>query len=90
MEKLGERFVELLDTEEIDRDEAHGQVVSLVRTREIDDVAGEHLQFVMVSCPSTGRHYALCVEPTHTNAWAALASTFPNRVNREYAPVLET
>jgi hypothetical protein len=86
MERLGsDRFAELLDLREIDRD---GDA-ALYRTTEPDPVAAEYIQFVGVTCPSTGRRYMLCVPPGISRARAAVAWTFGQTAD-EYRPLVET
>ena len=88
-----DRFAAMLDLEEVHR-ESWGphpewqQEAVLLRTREIDPVAGEHLQFVRVTCPSTGRVYHLCVPPNVGTAREAVAWTFGKRAE-EYLPIVE-
>ena len=94
MEILGsDRFAAMLDLEEVHR-EAWGphpewqQEAVLLRTREIDPVAGEHIQFVRVTCPSTGRVYHLCVPPNVKTAREAVAWTFGKEAG-DYLPLVE-
>jgi hypothetical protein len=94
MEILGsDRFAALLDLEEVHR-EAWGphpelqQEAVLLRTRRIDPVSGEHLQFVRVTCPSTGRVYHLCVPPDVETAREAVAWTFGKEAG-DYLPLVE-
>jgi len=89
-EKLGtERFASLFDLELIDSDlDLQGNRQFLYRSREIDRVAGEYIQFAKVICPTTHREYFLCVPPHLNNVWDAVAWTFAkDRV--EYKPKSE-
>ncbi|MBA1335896.1 MAG: hypothetical protein HPY66_1714 [Firmicutes bacterium] len=93
MEKLGTgRFTQLLDVIEVDRDYVgigvNKKEAALYRSREIDPIAGEHLQFVNVICHSTEREYMLCVPPDIKDVWTAVGWTF-NKTKSEYAPVVE-
>ncbi len=93
MERLGsDRFAEMLELVEIHREEyGHPemrQTAILLRTKEPDPVAGEHIQFVRVVCPSTGRVYHLCVPPTITTALEGVGWTF-GKTRDEYAPAIE-
>ncbi len=93
MERLGsDRFAEMLDLVEIHREEyGHPemrQTVILLRTKDPDPVAGEHIQFVRVVCPSTGRVYHLCVPPTIEDALSGVAWTF-SKARDDYAPAIE-
>lgn len=92
-ERLGnERFAALLDLAEVDRDQVgrgeYRQEYILWRTREPDQTAGEHIQFVECTCHSTGRRYMLCVRPDIRDVYTAIASTFPD-AREPYAPVVE-
>ncbi|MFN3951271.1 MAG: DUF6745 domain-containing protein [Thermaurantimonas sp.] len=91
MEILGSnRFAELLDLEIRDQSiDRFGNFIELYRTRTEDTLAGEHLQFVKVTCPSTGRNYMLCVPPHLTTAREAVAWTFGKRPE-DYNPTDET
>lgn len=97
VEHIGsDRFVKVLDLEEIDRKQMdNGQIVKLLRTRESDTMARSKIQFVQVECTSTGRQYHICVplfdddrvpiEDAHT----AVAWTF--EMDKEtYRPTVET
>jgi hypothetical protein len=76
-ERLGpDRVIALLDVEPVHTDAWNGQTYTLYRTREPDELAGDYLQFVRVTCPSTGRVYHLSVPPTVTTAREAVAWTF--------------
>ncbi len=91
MEILGSnRFAELLDLEILDQSiDRYGNFIELYRTRTEDTLAGEHLQFVKVTCPSTGRNYMLCVPPHLTSSHEAIAWTFGKRPE-DYNPNVET
>lgn len=91
MEILGSsRYAELLDLEIRDQSiDRFGNFIELYRTRTADALAGEHLQFVKVTCPSTGRNYMLCVPPHILSAVEAVAWTFGKHPD-EYNPVEET
>ena len=87
MERLGhDRFVHLLDLVEVQTDP--DGVGTLLRTRELDPVAGAPLQFVRVTDPSTGRVYHLSVPPTMETAREAVAWTFGHQA-ATYAPAIE-
>ena len=92
-ERLGnERFAAMLDLEAVDRDAigapGYEQEYILWRTRELDPVAGEHIQFVQVRCHSTGREYMLCVPPDIRDVYRALAWTF-GKAPHQYRPLVE-
>ena len=93
MERLGhDRFASLLDLE-VRHEERYGppghvQIATLLRTKEWDAVAEEYLQFVRVTCPSTGRIYHLAVPPDIRTAKAAVAWTF-DREAETYSPAVE-
>ncbi|MFN4299172.1 MAG: DUF6745 domain-containing protein [Thermaurantimonas sp.] len=91
MELLGtSRYAELLDLEIKDQSiDRYGNLIELYRTRTIDELARDHLQFVKVTCPSTGRNYMLCVPPTIATAREAVAWTFGKRPD-DYNPLEET
>lgn len=91
MEILGSnRYAELLDLEIRDQSiDRFGNFLELYRTRSEDTLAGEHLQFVKVTCPSTGRNYMLCVPPHITSAREAVAWTFGKHTD-DYNPTEET
>ncbi|MGB0175823.1 MAG: DUF6745 domain-containing protein [Owenweeksia sp.] len=90
-EKLGtERFASLFQLCLLDEDlDLKGNKQSLYRTAHIDDITGEYIQFARVSCPTSGRHYFLCVPPDITNVWEAVAWTFGKKPE-EYQPAEET
>jgi hypothetical protein len=89
MERLGhDRFAALLDLVPVHEESWGGQTYTLLRTREPDAVARDCLQFVRVTCPSTGRVYHLCVPPTIRTAREAVAWTF-GRAGDTYAPAVE-
>ena len=92
MEKLGERFYSLLDVFEVAR-ETMGQgefarEAVLYRSNEPDPVAGEYIQYVQVTCHSTGRQFTLCVPPNIETPGAAVAWTF-GKTESDYAPIVE-
>ncbi len=92
MEKLGQRFYSLLDVFEVAR-ETMGQgefarEAVLYRSNEPDPVAGEYIQYVQVTCHSTGRQFTLCVPPNIETACAAVAWTF-GKTESDYAPIVE-
>lgn len=91
MELLGSsRFAELLDLDIKDQCiDRFGNLIELYRTRTIDQLAREHLQFVKVICPSTGRNYMLCVPPSIATAREAVAWTFGKHPD-DYHPLEET
>lgn len=82
-------FAKLQDLEVIDTGELNGQKVELLRSKETDDLAREHICFVKVTCTSTGREYNLGVPETFNDALEALAWTF-NMSADEYKPDIET
>lgn len=90
-EKLGsERFATLFNLKTIDEDlDLQGNRQYLLRTEHVDDLAGEHIQFARVTCPTTHRQYFLCVPPYLDNIWAAVAWTF-GKLPEEYHPDSET
>ncbi|NMP23792.1 DUF6745 domain-containing protein, partial [Sulfobacillus harzensis] len=89
MERLGhDRFASLLDLEPIHEEAWNGQTYTLLRSRERDTVAGDYLQFVRVTCPSTGRVYHLCVPPSVRTAREAVAWSFAMEAD-EYDPTRE-
>ncbi len=89
-EKLGsERFSQLFDLEKIDEDlDLQGNMQFLYRSKELDNIAKEHLHFAEVTCPSTGRKYFLSVPPQIRNVWEAVAWTF-GKTKEEYKPETE-
>ena len=92
MEKLDSDFIKLLDVIEVDRGivgigDSRKEAV-LWRTREIDSIANEYLQFVGVTCHSTGREYALCIPSDIKDVWSAVAWTF-GKSKDEYRPLVE-
>ena len=89
MEILGPRFAELLGAEEVAREEFLGQEYVLLRTVEIDPDVGDRIQWVKVTCPSTGHEYTLCVPPDVTSPVEAVAWTFGTEAAR-YRPVVQT
>jgi len=89
VEQIGtDKFVYLLDLEVIDTKIINNQEVTLLQTRKEDKVARDRLKFVRVIDTSTGRLYHICVEPHHTDAHEAVASTF-NKTKEEYYPEIE-
>lgn len=90
-ERLGSaRFAQLFDLELIDREiDRQGNEQKLLRSREIDPVAREHLQFARVMCPSTKRIYFLSVPPSLSSIAEAVAWTF-GKSAQDYQPSEET
>ncbi|MHB8118650.1 MAG: DUF6745 domain-containing protein [Methanothrix sp.] len=89
-ERLGiDRIVELIELIEVDEDIIGDNEVRLLRSREVDEIAGACLQYVKVRCPSTGRIYHLSVPPTITKAREAVAWTFGLSAD-QYRPGVET
>jgi len=84
-----DKFSEIQDLEKISTGELNGQKVELLRSKESDDLASSKIQFVRVTCNSTGRVYNLGVPPTFEDALEALAWTF-NMSKEEYQPKVET
>jgi hypothetical protein len=91
MEIIGpKRFSSLLDLETIDQSiDAQGNLQSLYRTREKDNLINAHLFFAHVVCPSTQRTYYLPVPPHLTTAQDAVAWTF-GLDGDTYHPSVET
>lgn len=81
------KIASLLETKEIDSQtlihEYGVETISLIKTiqsyKEIGDVP---FAWVKVQCPSTSTEYMLGVEPQHTNALEALASTSPFKASQ--------
>ena len=72
------RYAELLETEEIDSDtDDCGNIMSLHRTKDPDELINSHIYYYQCMCPSTMREYFLCV-PECKNVWDAKAWTFNN------------
>ena len=93
MEKLESgRFFQLLDMAVIDRNKigngVYAKEYTLYRTKEPDNIAGEHIQFVNVICHSTEREFMLCVPPDIANVYDAVAWTF-GKSRQDYSPVVE-
>lgn len=85
----GERFASLFDLEMIDSDfDLQGNKQFLYRSRAIDPVAKEYLQFAKVTCPTTQRNYFLCVPPDIKDVWQAVAWTFSKK-KEDYRPSKE-
>jgi hypothetical protein len=84
-----DKFAEIQDLEKIDEGELNGQLVELFRSKESDNLARSKIQFVHVTCSSTGREYNLSVPPTFNDALEALAWTF-DMSKEEYKPKVET
>jgi hypothetical protein len=88
-EQMGaDNFVKLLDLEI--RDEGKNGI--LLRTKEEDLIARDHLWFVKVKCPSTDRYYHIPVNQKELNmedADEAVAWTF-GMSKWEYKPVVQT
>jgi hypothetical protein len=75
----GEAYLSLLDVSEVDKDfDAQGNEMILYQTKKVDEAANEHIYYLKVTCPSTGRNYFLCV-PESKNVWDAKAWTFNNQ-----------
>ncbi len=89
-EKLGtERFASLFDLEVIDQNvDYQGNPQYLYRSRDIDPIAREYLQFAKVICPTTYREYFLCVPPDIKRVQEAVAWTF-SKDEEEYRPEQE-
>ena len=80
-----ERYMELLDVIELDKDiDDKGFPMSLLRTKEKDNIINEYIYFYKCICPSTQRQYVQCIpsEPVESktvkNVWDAKAWTFRN------------
>jgi hypothetical protein len=85
-----ERFANILGIESIDiKTDRAGNELVLYRTRDIDKIAGDHLYFAKVICPSTARTYFLCVPPQIRSAEEAVAWTF-GKSPGDYLPIIET
>ncbi len=91
LEILGHRrFAELLDVQVIDQSiDRQGRLQTLYKTHEPDSITKEYIFFAEVVCPSTERHYFLCVPPTMRTAQEAVAWTF-GMSEQEYDPNTET
>lgn len=89
VEQIGtDKFVHLLDLEEVDTKIINNQEVTLLQTRREDKVARSRLKFVRVIDTSTGRLYHICVDPQQVDAHEAVASTF-GKTKEEYYPEIE-
>jgi len=92
MEKLGDRFYSLLDIVERSRElVGQGDFIReavLYQTKEPDPVAGDYIQYVQVTCHSTGRQYMLCVPADIESPKAAITWTF-GLEQGEYTPIAE-
>lgn len=90
-EKLGsERFGSLLGLIVLDRkSDRFGNESILYRTQSRDKLAGDHIYFAKVVCPSTGRSYFLCVPPWMKGVEQAISWTF-GKTPEDYKPLLET
>ncbi len=91
MEIIGpERFSNLLDLVTLDQSiDAQGNLQSLYRTREKDNLINDHLYFAHVVCPSTQRNYYLPVPPHLRSAQDAVGWTF-GLDGKAYNPEIET
>lgn len=89
-ERLGTaRLLTLLDTEVVDEDtDNQGNIMKLLRTKDVDNLAGDHIYFYSCKCPSSMREYLLTVPPG-TNVWEAKAWTF-GKQTAEFQPTQET
>ena len=94
VQRIGsDRYAEMLDLDEVHRERwGHPEIpeedwdeATLLRTRQVDPVTGQHIQFVRVSCPTTGRVYHLCVPESVRTAREAVAWTF-RMTSSGYAP----
>ena len=91
MEILGEsQYAELLDLNELSRENYNGRDVILFKTKEKDTLINDHIYFIKVECPSTGRYYYLCIPPNEAkDPISALSWTFG--MNKEqYNLLIET
>jgi hypothetical protein len=71
-EILGGEYAKRLDLEELDRHTGHPDTSEILyRTKDPDETTGEHIHYLNVICPSTGREYYLCVPHTIKYALAA-------------------
>lgn len=85
-----QRYAELLDIIEIDKDHVNGQDVVLYRSAEKDEQIDEYIYYVKVICHSTKRQYFICIpEEAAKNCWMAVAWTFAMN-EQEYKPLIET
>lgn len=74
----GKRYSELLSIEQIDSDtDDEGNLMSLWKTIEKEELIGDYIYYYKCICPSTDREYMLCV-PKVSNVWEAKAWTFKN------------
>jgi len=84
------RFSEAMGLETINQSvDQFRNLQSLYRTKEKDLVAKDFIQFAEVTCPSTQRHYFLCVPPEIKTAADAVAWTF-GYDSDSYSPDVET
>jgi hypothetical protein len=90
-EALGShRFGSLLGLISLDKKlDRFGNELILYRTKDKDHLAGDHIYFAKVVCPSTGRIYFLCVPPGIESVEHAVSWTF-GKTPGEYQPVVET
>jgi hypothetical protein len=85
-----EKFGTLLGLTPIDeKRDRFGNELILYRTKDVDKLAGDHIYFAKVVCPSTGRNYFLCVPPKIRSVEEAVAWTFGKTVD-QYKPWIET
>lgn len=85
-----ERFAHMLGLKLLDAQQDRlGNDIKLFRTEFIDKLAGAHIYFAQVVCPSTGRKYFLCVPPKVKSAPEAVAWTFGKSTD-DYLPEIET
>jgi hypothetical protein len=78
-EILGKDFINLLETVIIDSDiDLQGNKMELLKTKEIDKIAGKYIYYYHCICPSTKREYYLCV-PECKNVWDAKNWTLKNK-----------
>ena len=78
MEILGEKkFFELLEVEIVDEStDRSGRPLKLYKTKEVDELAGEHIFFIQIVDHSTEREYVICVEGSSGDARTELAKSY--------------
>lgn len=82
--RLGQKAVfDMFECELVDEKYANNETYSLYKSKEIEPMVEDRLAWVRVVCPSTGTPYLLGVEPHHTDAHEAAASTF-GRTKNDY------
>jgi hypothetical protein len=89
-EKMGaDNFFKVMDFREMDKQQVNGNDVVLLRTKTMDRVARNYINYIQVTCTSTGRKFHLCVPPDINDAVDGLAWTF-NMNAEDYVLIEET